>query len=50
MVTVFQIILLFTIVVSFIGLIAEKDKSSQDKLLVTFLSSLAAFIASVFWL
>lgn len=47
MVTAFQIILLFIIVISFIGAIGEKDNSLQEKLMTTFLGSLAAFIASV---
>lgn len=50
MVIAFQIVLLILILVSFIGTVGEKDKSLQDKLLVTFLASLAAFIVSVLWL
>lgn len=50
MVIAFQIVLLVLIVVSFVGTVAEKDKSLQDKLLVMFLASLVAFIVSVLWL
>lgn len=50
MVIAFQIILLLIIIISFIGTIGEKDKSLQEKMLVTFLASLAAFIVSVLWL
>lgn len=50
MVIAFQIILLVIIVISFIGVVSEKDKVLQEKLLVMFLGGLAAFIVSVFWL
>lgn len=50
MVIAFQVILLITIVIAFIGTIGEKDKSLQEKMFVMFLGSLAAFIVSVLWL
>lgn len=50
MIIAFQIILLIIIVVSFIGVLGEKDKSLQGKLLGMFFGSLIAFIVSVVWL
>lgn len=50
MIIAFQVILLFVIVISFLGAVAEKDKSLQEKMMVMFLGGLAAFIVSVLWL
>ena len=50
MVIAFQIILLVVIAISFMGVVGEKDESLQEKLVVTFLGGLAAFIASILWL
>ena len=50
MVTAFQIILLVIIVVSFLGVVGEKDEVLKENMLVTFLAGLVALIASVLWL
>lgn len=50
MIIAFQVILLIAITISFIGTIGEKDKTLQERLLVMFLGSLAAFIVSVLFL
>lgn len=47
MVITFQFILLVIIIISFIGVVGEEDKSLQEKMLVMFLRGLAAFIVSV---
>ncbi len=49
MVIAFQVILLITVVISFLGTIGEKDKSLQEKMLVMFMGSLATFVVSVLW-
>lgn len=50
MIIIFQVVLLFVMVISFMGVIAEKDKSLQEKMLAMFLAGLTTFVVSVLWL
>lgn len=50
MIIAFQIILLVVIVISFMGVVAEKNKTVKEKIIWTFLAGLVAFVVSVLWL
>lgn len=51
MIIAYQVILLFIIVISFIGIFAEsEDKKLKDKMLGVHFACLFSFIISVMWL
>lgn len=50
MLIAYKVLLLIMIVISFIGVIGEKNKPMQEKMLVLFVCSLVSFTVSVMYL